>query len=175
MENLLTYGKIALRPLEPEDIDLLYAWENNTEIWEMSDTKTPFSRFILAEYLKNTNKDIYQTKQVRFIIENEDKRPVGAVDLFDFEPYHLRAGVGILIHQQDDRGRGYATDALEALTVYGLKTLGLKQLYANIAADNPESIQVFKKSGFVESGNKKSWLKTLDGWKDELFLQKILA
>jgi len=48
MNHLITHGKITLRPLEPEDIELLYAWENDMELWEMSNTKTPFSRYILA-------------------------------------------------------------------------------------------------------------------------------
>ena len=174
MNNFLKYGKISLRPLEPEDIDLLYQWENDMEIWEISNTKTPFSRYILAEYIKNSHKDIYETKQLRLIIQNEENCPVGAVDLFDFEPYHQRAGVGILIHKTEDRNQGYATDALNALFDYSLNVLGLKQLYANISEDNPQSIALFEKAGFIKSGTKISWLKTPDGWKDELFFQKMV-
>jgi len=171
----LKYGKIFLRPLEPEDIDLLYQWENNMEIWEMSNTKTPFSRYILAEYIKNSHKDIYEIKQLRLIIQNKEDRPVGAVDLFEFEPYHQRAGVGILIHKTEDRNQGYATDALKALSDYSLNVLGLKQIYANISEDNRQSISLFEKTGFVKSGIKTNWLKTPEGWKDELFYQKVLV
>lgn len=175
MSELLTNGKIRMRPLEPDDIDLLYEWENRMEIWDVSNTKTPYSKHILAQYLVESAKDIYSTKQLRLIIENEKHKPVGAVDLFDFDPYHSRAGVGILIHNQEDRGHGYAGDALEALSKYTLEVLGLKQLYANIAADNTNSIHLFTKCGFEHTGTKKLWLKTLNGWKDELFFQKILA
>jgi len=148
MNKQLTYGKISLRPLEPEDIDLLYQWENNIEIWEVSNTKTPFSKHILAQYLKESAKDIYETKQLRLIIQNENLEPVGAIDLFDFEPYHLRAGVGILIHNKSNRNLGFATDTLQALSNYTFEILGLKQLYANISADNSVSIHLFEKSGF---------------------------
>lgn len=175
MKELLTYGKISLRSLEPDDIDLLYEWENRMEIWEVSNTKTPYSKHILAQYLVESAKDIYSTKQLRLIIENEKEEAVGAIDLFDFEPYHLRAGVGILIHHTENRRHGYATDALTALSDYTLEVLGLKQLYANIAADNKESIQLFQKVGFEQSGIKKQWLKTIHGWKDELLFQKILV
>lgn len=173
--NHLQYGKIKLRPLEPADIDILYTWENDTEIWEVSNTKAPFSRHILAQYLQEAAKDIYETKQLRLIIENEDGQPVGAVDLFDFEPYHLRAGVGILIHNKTDRNKGYANDALNALSKYALEILGLKQLFANITSDNTNSIHLFEKSGFTQSGVKKDWIKTFEGWKDEIILQKILV
>ena len=175
MKNKLTYGKITLRALEPEDIELLYSWENNLEIWKVSNTKTPFSKYILAQYIKESAKDIYETKQLRLIIQNENLEPVGAVDLFDFEPYHLRAGVGILIHSTTHRKKGYALDTLTALSNYSLNILGLKQLYANIAADNQASIHLFEKAGFEKAGVKKEWLKIQDGWKDELFFQKILT
>ncbi len=175
MSNLLSYGNISLRPLEPEDVETLYRWENNMEIWQVSNTKTPYSKYILAQYIKESVKDIYETKQLRLIIQSADEIPVGAVDLFDFEPYHLRAGIGILIHNVEDRKKGYATDTLSAISDYGSQVLGLKQLYANIAADNLKSIYLFEKSGFQKVGVKKSWLKTLTGWKDEILFQKILG
>lgn len=174
MKNQLTYGKIKLRPIEPDDIELLYQWENNMEIWNVSNTKTPFSKYILAEYLKESAKDIYETKQLRLIIQNENSVPVGAVDLFDFDPYHMRAGIGILIHSAENRNNGYGSDALNAIFGYAAEVLGLKQLYANIAAGNELSIHLFEKAGFTQSGNKKNWLKTPKGWEDEVFMQKML-
>ena len=175
MNNQLQYGKITLRPLEPDDIELLYRWENNMEIWEISNTKTPFSKYVLAEYIKESARGIYATKQLRLIIQDEKMQPVGAVDLFDFEPYHLRAGVGILIHKNENKNRGFATDALAALSNYALNTLGAKQLYANIAEDNLASIKLFEKAGFKKAGIKQNWLKTNDGWKAEIFYQKMLS
>ncbi len=174
MNNQLTYGKITLRPVEPEDIELLYQWENNMEIWNVSNTKTPFSKYILAEYLKESAKDIYETKQLRLIIQNENSVPVGAVDLFDFDPYHMRAGIGILIHCTENRNQGYGSDALNATFSYALEVLGLKQLYANISLKNEVSIHLFEKVGFTQSGIKKNWLKTITGWEDEVFMQKML-
>ena len=174
MNNQLKYGKISLRPLETEDIELLYQWENNMKIWNVSNTRTPFSKYILAEYIKESFKDIYETKQLRLIIQNENLEPVGAVDLFDFDPYHMRAGIGILIHDAKNRNHGYATDALNVIFSYALEVLGLKQLYANISAKNVVSIHLFEKAGFEKTGTKKNWLKTVKGWEDEVFLQKML-
>lgn len=175
MNNYLEYGKISLRPLEPEDIDLLYEWENQLEIWEVSNTKTPFSRHILAQYILESAKDIYETKQLRLIIQNEKKTAVGAIDLFDFDPFHLRAGVGILIHNKTQQNKGFASDALLALSNYCVEILGLKQLYANIAEDNTNSLKLFEKCGFIKTGVKKNWLKTRTGWKDEIIYQKMLS
>lgn len=175
MNYQLIHGKITLRPLEPEDVELLYQWENNMEIWELSNTRTPFSKYVLSEYIRNSVKDIYETKQLRLIIEGPENQAVGAIDLFDFDPYHQRAGVGILIHHENDRRKGYALDALNALAEYALNTLGLRQLYANISSENTKSINLFEKAGFVVAGTKKNWLRTADGWMDELLFQKFLA
>ena len=175
MENkALEYGKVRFRALEPEDIDLLYEWENDAQIWDVSNTYEPFSRYILAKYIKESQRDIYESKQIRMIIENLEGEPVGAIDLFDFDPFHFRAGVGILIHKEKNRGMGYASDALNLLCQYAANYLRLHQLFANISVDNLTSIQLFKKNGFELSGTKKDWRRTLDGWKSELFFQKIL-
>lgn len=175
MNNIkLETGKIRFRALEPDDIDLLYDWENNTEIWEISHTFEPFSKYILAKYIKESQRDIYESKQVRMIIETTEGKAVGAVDLFEFDPFHFRAGVGILIHDRKDRKLGYATDALKLLCDYSANYLHLHQLFANISEDNSVSIQLFKSNGFELCATKKDWRKTKDGWKNELMFQKIL-
>lgn len=170
----LTYGKIRLRPLEPEDLEFLYQWENDPSIWQVSNTLVPFSRYILKQYLEESHRDIFETKQLRLIIEDQNGRAVGAIDLFNFDPFHQRAGIGILIYKQDDRGKGLATDALTLIAKYAVDVLGLHQLYANITVDNQSSIHLFKKVGFEYSGTKKDWIKTSDGWLDEEVYQKIL-
>lgn len=170
----LQFGKVRFRALEPEDIDLLYEWENDAEIWEVSNTLEPFSKYILAKYIKESRRDIYESKQVRMIIETLESRAIGAIDLFDFDPFHFRAGVGILIHDEKDRKLGYATDALQLLCTYATNYLRLHQLYANISEENTASIQLFTNNGFELCGTKKDWRNTANGWKAELMFQKIL-
>ncbi len=174
IQQKLELGKIRFRALEPEDIDLLFEWENNTEIWEVSNTFEPFSKYILAKYIKESQRDIYEAKEVRMLIETLDGIAVGAIDLFDFDPFHFRAGVGILIHNEKDRKLGYATDALQLLCDFAINHLRLHQLYANISEDNLASLQLFTSNGFKQCGTKKDWRNTLHGWKAELMFQKIL-
>ncbi len=171
----LEYGTIRLRPLEPDDIDLLYSWENEMAVWEVSNTLSPFSKYILEQYILNSQRDIYESKQLRLVIETLDGTPVGAVDLFDFDPFHLRAGVGILIHNAGERQKGYATDALLLMCSYAKEILGLHQLFANITADNEASLRLFVKCGFELCGRKKDWVKSVDGWKDEFVFQRLLG
>ena len=171
----LTNGNITLRALEPDDVELLYRWENDTAIWRVSNTHTPLSKFMLANYIKSTNSDIWECKQLRLVIETLEGKPVGTVELFDFDPYHSRAGVGIMVYEPSERGKGIATQTLELLITYALNELGLTQLYANIAQSNQASIHLFEKLGFEITGIKKKWLKIAKGFEDELLLQKFIA
>jgi diamine N-acetyltransferase len=174
MQNLENKN-IRLRALEPEDLEILYAWENDMSIWYLSNTHTPFSKYTLKNYIKNSKHDIYEAKQLRLIIELiNDPKPIGAIDLFDFDPFHLRAGIGILIGKREDRLQGYASEALHTLIVYSFSTLGLKQLYCNITEDNHQSLKLFIKHGFVITGTKKDWIKKDEKWLTEYFLQLIL-
>jgi hypothetical protein len=51
-------------------------------------------------------------------------RTIGSIDLFDFDHFHGRAGVGILIADPADRKKGYASAALACLVNYAFETLG---------------------------------------------------
>lgn len=170
----MKYLEISLRALEPEDLELLYEWENNLSYWVISNTLTPFSKFTLKRYLKNSHKNIYETGQLRLMINHTaDKMTIGTIDIFDFDPFHKRAGVGILIADENYRKKGYASMSLKCLADYCFKTLQLHQLYCNILGNNCESMELFKKQGFVQCGIKKEWINTSDGYFDEYMFQLI--
>ena len=162
-----------LRALEAEDVDLLYVWENDPAVWGVSGTLAPFSRHTLRRFLDEQRFDLYAARQLRLVVETLDGRAVGLVDLFEFEPVDLRAGIGILIRGAGDRGRGFASDALDVLCRYARQVLGLHQLWCSVAPDNAASLTLFRRAGFVECGRKREWRRTPDGWADELLLQKI--
>lgn len=172
MQTLI--GKhIRLRALEPEDLDFLERIENNELFWDVSHTQTPFSRFILKQYLENAHLDIYQTKQLRLVIEiTENNKQVGLIDLFDFDPKNLKAGVGIVI-DPEFQNNGFAGEALRLVTNYAFTHLKLHQLYADVTADNLKSIKLFTKHGFSKIGVKKDWVLSKNGFKDEILFQLI--
>lgn len=164
---------LQLRAIEPEDLNFLHTIENNELFWEISHTQTPFSRYVLKQYLENAHLDIYETKQLRLIIEEvADKKQVGMIDLFDFNPQHQRAGVGILIHPYF-QNRGFADEALALLINYSFSYLNLHQLYANITSDNVKSMALFKKHNFTKIGVKKDWILSNGKYKDEILYQLI--
>jgi len=98
--------------------------------------------------------------------------PIGSIDLFDFDPSNKRAGIGILI-TDDERNKGYASEALELLISHCFGTLQLHQIYCNISADNQVSLQLFKKHNFISVGLKKEWIFVQGRWEDEYIFQLI--
>jgi diamine N-acetyltransferase len=170
----MKYKEIRLRAIEPEDLELLYEWENDNSYWAISNTVSPFSRYTLKRYIENSHKTIFETGQLRLMIEHvEDKITIGTIDVFEFDPFHKRAGIGILIANESYRRKGYATMSLTCLINYCFKTLQLHQLYCNILSNNLISIDLFKKHGFVQIGVKKDWILVEEGYVDVNMFQLI--
>ena len=166
---------LQLRALEPEDIDLLYKWENDTSIWHLSNTLAPFSRFALEQYVMNAGDDIFATRQLRLMIDlhkEDPARTIGCIDLFDFDPVNLRAGLGILFVEQE-RGKGFASEALDIMIDYAFSRLKLHQLFSNVISGNTASLELFKKKQFSVIGVKKEWIRIDYSWVDEYMLQLI--
>lgn len=171
---MLKGPRIYLRTIEPNDAAVILQWENDAENWRASNTVVPFSMALIEQYVQSAQ-DIFNVRQIRFMIcENGSNQPVGAIDLFEYEPLHQRAGVGILI-QRNYRKKGFAAEALQLINHYCKNVLGLKQIHAGILTDNNESIQLFEKAGFERMGLRKEWYFVEGEWLDEVLYQKKLV
>ncbi len=170
----LTGNTLYLRALEPEDLEFIYRLENNEAIWEVSNTQTPYSRFLIRQYLENAHQDIYEAKQLRLAIcRNGSFEAIGLIDLFDFDPVNQRAGVGIIIAEEGHRNSGVGKEALGLLIEYAFRKLQLHQLYANIDLANVASVSLFANFGFQLAGVKKDWIRRENTYFDEALYQLI--
>ena len=170
----LTGNTIYLRALEPNDLDFLYFLENSTELWEISGTTTPYSKFVLEQYLENAHRDIYDVKQLRLCIcTKEDDKAIGLIDLFDFDPKNHRAGVGLVILKEEERNKGVGSEAVLLVSDYVFSVLELRQLFANVVEDNRASVHLFEKLGFEKVGVKKDWIFSKGLYKNEILFQKL--
>ncbi len=165
---------IYLRALEPEDLDFIHTIENDESIWELSNTQTPYSKFLIKQYLEHAHKDIYEVKQLRLVICNYEDNALGMIDIFDFDFKNRRAGIGILIKESKNRQKGFGKEALNLLIDYCHKHLDLHQLYCNISEENSASIKLFANQGFKEIGLKKDWNYVNGSFKNEYLFQLII-
>lgn len=173
MKQLLSNNTVTLRPLEPTDLDTLYRWENDTNLWVVSDTVAPYSREALWNYLQQYTGDIYAQRQLRLMVTlSDDGTPVGTVDFLNFDPLNNRAELGLFI-ADEFRGQGLGREALELLTSYARDHIGLRQLYVFIALDNKVCLNLFEDYGYHNCGTLKSWVKRGNAYRDVALLQMV--
>lgn len=164
---------ISLRGPEPDDLDTLYLWENDTALWPYGSTRAPLSRHQLWQYLDSYDGDIFSQKQLRMIIvDNSTGSAVGTIDLYDFDPRDARVSIGIFI-AETHRRRGYAAEALALVSDYARETLAMHQLAAWVRIDNEPSLRLFKTAGFKSKACLRSWIKIGRHYHDVLIFQKL--
>jgi diamine N-acetyltransferase len=172
--KLLENETVLLRALEPEDLDTLYRWENDTRLWRYGNTLAPYSRLSLKAYLSDARLDIFQSRQLRLmIVLKAENAAVGAVDLYDFDPMNDRAGIGILIDEQYRR-RGIATRALSLMKEYAFRFLRLKQIYAHVPERNEPSVKLFSNCGYEITGKLIAWIKNEVDF-ENVYLMQLVA
>lgn len=170
----LESNRLILRALEKQDATKMMIWENNPKFWRVSDTDAPFSMHAIQQFVEQQD-NFRHTGQVRLIIEKkENKEAIGCVDLFDGNMKHRRAAVGILIADEANHGKGYATESIQLLEHYANDFLDLHQLYAHVEESNEPSVQLFENAGFKHIGTLKDWRRWNKTWVNVLIYQKIL-
>ena len=172
-EPSLQLPPVRLRAMELEDLSTLYDIENDTSLWDVTDTNVPYSRAILLDYLSSARNDIFADKQVRLMAENREGSVVGIVDVVNFEPRHQRAEVGIVVAPAF-RKRGYAKAILRQTIDYCRNIVGLHQLYSVIPEDNKASLRLFQHAGFTYETVLKDWIKWGKNYKNAYLMQLFL-
>lgn len=171
---MLKGKNIYLRAVERTDATTLLLWENDSTNWKVSGTKVPFSLDDILKYIDN-QQFIRETGQLRFIISDlKSDVSLGAIDLFQIDFKNGNAGVGVLIADKDNYGKGYAKEALELIKNYASQVLSLRNIFCSIHADNERSIRLFENSGYEKVGVRKDWYVYNGELIDEILYQRCL-
>lgn len=70
-------------------------------------------------------------------------------------------------------GRGYGSEAIEAVTGWGFRVLGLHRIEANIMPRNLASRRAAEKAGYEEEGLSRHYLRINGRWEDHLHLVRL--
>lgn len=168
MEN----DTVFLREVEPEDASLLLLWENCPTVKRVSGRQENYSLAEINAFIAQS-KNVDALQQVRFMIcKTEDKFPIGTVDLYDMDFHYRHAGIGVLIKDEANRNKGFASQAINKCIQLGIEKYQIVNYFCVIHKNNLASIKLFEKNGFVQIGVRKNWYY-LDGkWEDELMFQR---
>jgi len=138
-----------------------------------SNTIVPFSKEILTKYILNSNRDIFDVKQLRMVVYSKVVSRIGLIDLYDFSPENKRLALGIIIDEKY-RNIGVAKNALSLIEKWIKSRLDIHQIYVNIGEENLISIKLFKSLGYNKIGLKKDWNFYNNKFNSEFTFQKIL-
>lgn len=139
-----------IRPLRADDFSLVYAWENNPDLWRVSEQRGPFTEAEISSFM-NRCLDEAENEIERWVIMSEGLS-LGAVDIFDYDEESQSCGLGIFITEEHHRTQGHASRAL-GLAIEMLKKRNCQIIRALIYPDNRASIRLFEKLHFKRSGS----------------------
>jgi len=88
---------------------------------------------------------------------------------------HGRGDIDLVLGEASEWGKGYATEAIGAVTAYAHEVLGLFKVTAGLYADNGGSARAFLKAGFVQEARLKSHWVCGDGRGDQLLFAHFAA
>ena len=163
---------LKLRAVEPEDLELLYQWENNSQLWIAGNTRAPYSKFQIKQYIAQTSFDIYENGALRLMMEEKKTgNSVGTVDLFDLDIHHSRVALGLYV-SEEFQGLGFAKESLRLTEDYVFNFLKINQLYVQIAESNVVSRKLFE-GAYELNGMLRNWIKTPQGFENILTYQKF--
>ena len=172
MGAFLDNGEIWLRAVEPEDAEIMWEVENDSEQWAQNGMSAPFSHKNLMDYALTYNADPFQAGQIRLIVSLKmDNTTVGIADLYEISAIHRHACVGIYI-LPEFRSKGFGSQVLGLLEDYAFRLLNLRNLGAKIMSGNESSIRLFSQKNYKLRGSVPGWLIYGDKEYEMLFYSK---
>ncbi|MFO0385834.1 MAG: GNAT family N-acetyltransferase [Flavobacteriales bacterium] len=145
-------ARIYLRPVRISDARMLLSWENDPSFWSITEHPGPFSLSDIEAFIRSSL-DLSRDQQQRWMIcHADDHRLIGAVDLFLSATLPSTVGIGILIGNRVERGKGFGTEALTQALVIAKNRFSMTHAECLIYPDNKVSILLFERLGFTRDG-----------------------
>ena len=161
--------RLYLSPMNVEDAETYVNWLNNRGVSDnlgmtASVVRVPGEK----EYIESKKSSDYD-----FSIVLNDDTIIGNISLMHVDLVSGKATLGIFIGDEDNRNKGYGTEAIKLLVDYGFNILRLHNIDLNVFDFNERAIKAYEKVGFKEYGRRhESYF--LDGkFHDEISMEII--
>lgn len=93
------------------------------------------------------------SEEVLLVVEDKTTgKLIGHVGLYKIDRIAKKTEYGILLADDDFRGKGYGTKATKLMVDYAFHILGMHKVTAEVLIENAPSVAMFKKCGFSEDG-----------------------
>ena len=139
-----------LRGWKEEDAAALQRHANNTNISDFLFDRFP-SPYTMDEAAKWIKTKLNQSPIVNFVIEvNGELAGVVGID-FREDIYRKSPLLGYWL-RQDYWGKSIMTEVVKTVTAYALANLDIERLQAGVLGNNPRSMRVLEKAGYIKEG-----------------------
>lgn len=166
---------MIVRPIEAEDLDVLYEIENEPGTWSVATPGGPYSHFALSRYIEQFGTEIFTSGQLRLMACDDDGTPIGTLDLTNYSPTDRSAEVGIAVRAKY-RGQGWGKRMLQMLEEHASNVLNLRMLYARVVeSENPASQSLFCGMGYEKVAVLPEWHFLGGSYVDIAVLRKLLS
>jgi RimJ/RimL family protein N-acetyltransferase len=149
----IVHGRTTyLRPAERDDVPTFLRWINDLRTSRFLAFRSPLSTPLEERFFDQMLETQGKTAWFFVIGRLEDDRPVGAIDLHAVDLTAGGAGLGVMIGDPDDTGRGYGADAIASLVDFGFGQLRLERIWLDVYDFNERARRVYERLGFVHEG-----------------------
>jgi ribosomal-protein-alanine N-acetyltransferase len=153
---MMTYSpietkRLQLRNLNDADVTESYlSWLNDPDVLRYLEVRFSKSTDLkdLGAFVKTVN-DSRDTLMFGIFIK-ESGLHIGNIKLGPIKFEHSRAEIGFLIGDRESWGLGYASEAIQAVSQYGLENLNLAKIGAGCYETNLGSMKALLKAGFLQ-------------------------
>lgn len=151
-EPIIAHGSVYLRAAERDDMVRFVAWINDNRTSRTLGFRAPISIPMEEAWFERMVADQGKGGYVFTVCLLADDRPIGSVSLMNLDLVNGSAGLGIMIGEPGDRGRGHGTDTLEAIIAFGFDSLRLERIWLDVFDFNPRARRVYERVGFKHEG-----------------------
>jgi ribosomal-protein-alanine N-acetyltransferase len=147
---MLQGERCNLRPFKEADLDRFIDFRNDVSVLNEYSSIRQISEVSVKREFHETG--FLGEDKGRLLIEDAERRMVGDIGYFPSHASYDGFEIGYRIYRPENRGKGYASDALKTMARYLFKTRYFNRLQITVIAGHAASEKVALKCGFTREG-----------------------
>lgn len=152
---ILEGEKVALRPMEPEEVSLIHAWANNPDVlpfwYGEKKTLDQIKGDWKHHYFSDNNP--YSGRCFAILLgKNPVGKPIGMINYNRIDRISRSVDIDMIIGQAKNWGQGYGSDALKTFARYLFERFDLNRIWLGAYVYNKRAIKAYEKAGFKREG-----------------------
>jgi len=148
---MLVKDNLLFRQPTMEDVEIIRDLKNNEKAaFLLGGVHHKYTSDDIVNWINYHNNN---AEEVLLVVEDTNLgKLIGHVGLYKIDNVAKKTEFGILIADDDSRGKGYGTKATSLMVEFAFRELGMHKVTAEVLSENAPSIAMFKKCGFIVDG-----------------------